>query len=130
MWPILRKERKIVHYKYIIFNNLNAPIAPRKGTYSCITRPIAKYVEFQWPSQNYKAFTSNLSSVSLPKLHRKPWVTLNEGQKSWKRWILLRGMVPRKLLNCQEIKGPWVVSRCSWLDTRQMKALIGTRQGL
>ena len=28
MWPILRKERKIVHYKYIIFNT-----SPQAGAY-------------------------------------------------------------------------------------------------
>ncbi|RVW97046.1 hypothetical protein CK203_032332 [Vitis vinifera] len=48
-----RKERlyTIIHY----IQHLNAPIALRKGTYSCITCPIAKYVEFHRPSQNYKA---------------------------------------------------------------------------
>ena len=29
MWPILRKERKIVYYKYIIFNNYNGSTQTR-----------------------------------------------------------------------------------------------------
>ena len=48
-------------------NDLDVPIAIRKGTRSCTMHHIAKYVSYHRLSPKYRAFTTNLSSVSIPR---------------------------------------------------------------
>ncbi|KAK0608670.1 hypothetical protein LWI29_034103 [Acer saccharum] len=63
-------------------NDLDVPIAIRKGTHSCTMHPIAKYVSYHRLSPNYRVFTTNLSSVSIPRniqdaLNHAEWKSFN-----------------------------------------------------
>ena len=46
---------------------LDLPIAQRKGVCSCTHHPIENFVSYNALSQPYRAFLSNLSNVNLPK---------------------------------------------------------------
>ena len=47
-------------------DDLNIPIATRKGVRSCTQLPISKFVSYSRLSPSYKAFVSKLASVSVP----------------------------------------------------------------
>ena len=47
--------------------DLNLPIALRIGTRTCIKHPIAKYISYQNLSDNYRAFTINISKLVVPR---------------------------------------------------------------
>ena len=91
-------------------HDLSIPIALRKGTYSYTMYPIAKYVWFHKLSQNYKAFTSNLSSVSLPKtiqevLSHIEWRTIIiEEMKALKKndtWEIVELLRDKMIVGCK-----------------------------
>ncbi|KAK0585307.1 hypothetical protein LWI29_026584 [Acer saccharum] len=48
------------------FEDLNLPIAVRKGTRSCTHHSIVDYVSYHKLSPSFKVFVSNLSSVEIP----------------------------------------------------------------
>ncbi|XP_052299567.1 retrovirus-related Pol polyprotein from transposon RE1 isoform X1 [Citrus sinensis] len=48
-------------------NDLDVPIAQRKGTRSCTLHPISKYVSYHRLSPFFRAFTANLSVIAIPK---------------------------------------------------------------
>ena len=47
--------------------DLDIPIAIRKGVRSCTTHPIAQYLSYHRLSSNYKAFTSKISHLFIPR---------------------------------------------------------------
>ena len=47
--------------------DIDLPIALRKGTRACTKHPIAKYISYSNLSDNYKAFTTNISKLVVPK---------------------------------------------------------------
>jgi len=48
-------------------DDLNIPIATRKGVRSCTKHPMSNYVSYKNLSPSFFAFTSHLSSVEIPK---------------------------------------------------------------
>lgn len=46
--------------------DLDVPIAKRKGVRSCTQHPISQFVSYSHLSSSYRAFVSNISSVSIP----------------------------------------------------------------
>ncbi|KAH9753027.1 protein kinase domain-containing protein [Citrus sinensis] len=48
-------------------NDLDVPIALRKGTRSCTLHPISKYVSYHRLSPSFRAFAANLSVIAIPK---------------------------------------------------------------
>ena len=48
-------------------NDLDLPIAVRKGTRTCTKHPIAKYITYDHLSETHKAFTTNLSKIVVPR---------------------------------------------------------------
>lgn len=46
--------------------NLDLPIAQRKGVRTCTEHPIAKFVPYHRLSPSFKAFATNLSSITTP----------------------------------------------------------------
>ena len=49
-----------------VIDDLDIPIATRKGVRSCTQHPISKFVLYSRLSPSHKAFVSNLASVSMP----------------------------------------------------------------
>ena len=50
-----------------VLNDLDVPIAFRKGVRSCTTHPIADFVSYERLSPQFRAFTANLSKVDIPR---------------------------------------------------------------
>ena len=48
-------------------HDLNLPIALRKGTRVCTKHPMAKYISYDTLSENYRAFTTNISELVIPR---------------------------------------------------------------
>ncbi|KAL5856722.1 hypothetical protein ACOSQ3_004180 [Xanthoceras sorbifolium] len=47
--------------------DLDIPIAIRKGIRSCTQHPISKFISYSNLSTPFRAFTSNLSSIVIPR---------------------------------------------------------------
>ena len=47
--------------------DLDLPIALRKGTRACTKYPIAEYISYSNLSENYRAFTTNISNLVVPR---------------------------------------------------------------
>lgn len=50
-----------------ISETLDVPIAHRKGVRSCTKHPISKFVSYENLFPSFHAFTTNLSSVNIPR---------------------------------------------------------------
>ena len=50
-----------------VLNDLDVPIAFRKGVRSCTTHPIVDFVSYERLSPQFQAFTTNLSKVDIPR---------------------------------------------------------------
>jgi hypothetical protein len=50
-----------------VVNDMNLPIAQRKGVRSCTHHPVSDFVSYQHLSSPYRSFVSKLSSVSVPR---------------------------------------------------------------
>ena len=48
-------------------SDLDIPIAIRKDTRTCTQHPIAKYLSYYRLSKNYRAFTSSISNLFVPR---------------------------------------------------------------
>ena len=55
----------------IKINDLDVPVALRKGTWSSTLHPISKFVSYYSLSSFYQTLTSNLSSVEIANLYTK-----------------------------------------------------------
>ena len=51
----------------IVVNDLDIPIAHRKGVRTCTQHPISQFVSYSRLSPSYRAFVSSLSSISIPQ---------------------------------------------------------------
>ena len=51
----------------LVSDNLDAPIAHRKGVRQCTQHPISQFVSYDCLSPSYRAFVSSLSSISIPQ---------------------------------------------------------------
>ena len=90
--------------------DLDVPIAIRKGVWSCTTHPIAKYLSYHRLSDNYKAFTSKISHLFIPRtIHEalehpdwKPAVMeeINALNKN-KTWEIVDLPVGKKTVGCK-----------------------------
>ena len=49
------------------YHDLSVPIVNRKGVRSCTKHPLSNFVSYKWLSPSFAAFTSQLSSVQIPK---------------------------------------------------------------
>ncbi|KAL4562118.1 hypothetical protein LXL04_034312 [Taraxacum kok-saghyz] len=65
------------------FPDLDLPIAVRKGVRSCTKHPISKFISYSKLSPTYHAFSSSLSSISIPR-------TIEEAMTNpeWKKAVL------------------------------------------
>ena len=76
------------------FDDLNLPIALRKGTRSCTQHPrysIANYVSYHKLLPPFKAFVSNICSVEIPKSVQEALIV-----PEWKEAVLEEMIAPEK----------------------------------
>ena len=66
-----------------LIDDLNQPIALRKGTRSCTLHPISNFVSYKGLSPNYKAFVTALTDIQIPKSIQKAL-----SQPQWKKAVL------------------------------------------
>ena len=52
---------------YNVFDDLDILIALKKGTRSCTMHPISKYVWYHRSSNSFRAFTTSMSYLEIPK---------------------------------------------------------------
>ena len=50
-----------------VLNDLDVPISFCKGVRSCIAHPIVDFVSYERLSPQFRAFTTNLSKVDIPR---------------------------------------------------------------
>lgn len=56
------------------FETDDLPIALRKGTRACTKYPIAKYISYNHLSETYRAFTTKISELVVPRNIQKHWM--------------------------------------------------------
>ena len=99
--------------------DINVPIALRKVTQICTKHPIAKYISYQNLSDNYRAFTTNISKLVMPRNSQEAL-----GDPNW-RLVVFEEMNALKKNDTWEIvelpKGKKVVE-CKWVFTIKSKA--------
>ncbi|RVW12310.1 Retrovirus-related Pol polyprotein from transposon TNT 1-94 [Vitis vinifera] len=98
--------------------DLDLPIALRKGTRACTKHPIAKYISYSNLSNNYRAFTTNISKLVIPRNIQE---ALDE--PGWKLAMF-------EEMNALKKNGTWEVVdlprekksyRCKWVFTIKSK---------
>ena len=102
-----------------VFSDLDIPIANRKGVRKCTIHPIAKYLSYHRLSKNYKAFTSKISHLFIP---RKIQEAL--GHPNWKVAIIkeMNALAKNKTWVIDELpKGKKTVG-CKWVFTNKCRA--------
>ena len=77
--PELESKTELVPTVLAQNHDLNLPIALRKGTRACTKHPMAKYISYDTLFENYRAFTTNISKLVIPRNIQE---TLDE--PSWK----------------------------------------------
>ncbi|RVX15996.1 Copia protein [Vitis vinifera] len=90
--------------------DLDLPIALRKGTRACTKHPIAKYISYSNLSDNYKAFTTNISKLVVPRNIQE---ALDE--PSWKLAVF-------EEMNALKKNGTWEV-----VDLPREKKVVGCK---
>ncbi|RVW39635.1 Retrovirus-related Pol polyprotein from transposon RE1 [Vitis vinifera] len=99
--------------------DLDLLIALRKGTRACTKHPIAKYISYSNLSDNYRAFTTNISKLVVPRNIQE---ALDE--PSWKLTVF-------EEINALKKNGTWEVVDlprekkvvgCKWVFTIKSKA--------
>ncbi|RVW88812.1 Retrovirus-related Pol polyprotein from transposon RE1 [Vitis vinifera] len=93
--------------------DLDLPIALRKGTRACTKHPIAKYISYSNLSDNYRAFTTNISKLVVPRniqeaLDEPSWkLAVFEEMNALKKngtWEVVDLPKEKKLDDCNELK--------------------------
>ncbi|CAH9115704.1 unnamed protein product, partial [Cuscuta europaea] len=101
------------------FSDLNLPIALRKEKRSCVKYPISNYLSYSQLSTSFAAFTSSLSSVSIP-------LTIQEALSipEWKKVVLEEMNALEKNQTWQTVEVPKNKPRvgCKWVFTPKFKA--------
>ncbi|RVW25032.1 putative mitochondrial protein [Vitis vinifera] len=99
--------------------DLDLPIALRKGTRACTKHPIVQYISYSNLSDNYRAFTTNISKLVVPRNIQE---ALDE--PSWKLAVF-------EEMNALKKNGTWEVVDlprekkvvgCKWVFTIKSKA--------
>ncbi|RVW34481.1 Retrovirus-related Pol polyprotein from transposon RE2 [Vitis vinifera] len=90
--------------------DLDLPIALRKGTRACTKHPIAKYISYSNLSDNYRAFTTNISKLVVPRNIQE---ALDE--PSWKLAVF-------EEMNALKKNGTWEV-----VDLPKEKKVVGCK---
>ena len=103
----------------IINDNLDIPIATRKGVRSCTQHPISKFVSYGRLSPSYQAFVSNLASVSIPN-HVEDALT----NPKWKHAMIeeMKALHKNSTWELVELPRGHKTVGCKWVFTIKHKA--------
>ena len=99
-----------------VLSDLDIPIANRKGVWKCTIHPIAKYLSYHKLSENYKAFTSKISHLVIPRN-----IVESLGHPNWKVAVMeemnaLAKIKPGLLMSYQKGRKLWDVSGFSQIN--------------
>ena len=101
------------------FNDLDLPIAVRKGTRECTKHPISNFVSFHRLSPQHKTFLTTINSISIPQ-------TLQEALRN-KNWL----HAMKEEMNALERNKTWEIVNlpkgkktvgCKWVFTLKYRA--------
>ena len=101
-----------------LFTDLHLPIAHREGSRLCTQQPISNFVHYEKLSPNYRAFTTKLDSIEVPK-------DIEEALKhpGWRDAV-------NEELNALQKNGTWKLTQrpqgkqpvdCKWVFTMKYK---------
>lgn len=100
-------------------SDLDVPIASRKGTRTCTQHPISKFISYLKLSPSFKAFTTSLSDVVIPR-------NINEalGIPHWKAAVLdeLRALKQNGTWELVDLPPDKKVIGCKWVFTVKYNA--------
>ncbi|KAK0590274.1 hypothetical protein LWI29_024799 [Acer saccharum] len=102
-----------------VFSDLDIPIANRKGVQKCTIHLIAKYLSYHRLSENYKAFTSKISHLLIPRNIQEAL-----GHPNWKVAVMkeMNALAKNKTWVVDELpKGKKTVG-CKWVFTNKCRA--------
>ena len=95
-----------------VLNDLDVPITFHKGVISCTTHPIVDFVSYERLSPQFRAFTTNLSKVDIPRdihealQHPNEKVVVHEEIKALEKngtWELTKLPLGKSIVGCQWI---------------------------
>ena len=98
---------------------LDIPIAIKKGVRSCTSHPIAKFISYHRLSENYRAFSSSLSNLVIPKTIQEAWSNPN-----WKHAVLEEMSALKKNQTWEIVnlpKGKKTIG-CKWVFTLKCRS--------
>ena len=107
------------HITEPVFNDLNWPIALRKGVRSCTNHPIYNFVSYKNLSPSYKAFISSLDQVQVPNsVHEAIQIP------EWKAAILeeISALEKNKTWELSELPSGKRAVGCKWIFTIKHEA--------
>ena len=97
---------------------LDIPIAIRKGVRNCTKYPIAKYLSYQRLSGKYRAFTSNISHLFIPR-------TIQEalGHSEWRSAIQeeMNALLKTRIWEIVDLPKEKKAMGCKWVFTINYK---------
>ena len=98
--------------------DLDVPIAIRKGIRSCTQHPISKFISYSNLSSSFRAFTSSVSSIVIPRSIEE---ALNVPE--WKTTVLeeMRALKQNNTWSLVELPKDKSVVGCKWVFTVKYK---------
>ena len=99
--------------------DLDVPIAIRKGIRSCTQHPISKFISYSNLSSSFRAFTSSVSSIVIPRSIEE---ALNVSE--WKTAVLeeMHALKQNNTWSLVELLKDKSVVACKWVFTVKYKA--------
>lgn len=101
------------------FTDLDVPVAIRKGVRNCTKHPIAKYLSYHRLSEKYKAFTTNISHLFIPRNIQEAL-----GHSEWKSAVYeeMRALQKNKTWEIVDLPREKKTVGCKWLFTIKCKS--------
>ena len=105
-------------------NDLDCPIALRKGVRSCTNHPIYNFVSYEGLSPSFRVFVTSLNKIQIPN-------TIHEAIKvlSWKKLMLWRKIKLGKLQTYYQENIQRDANGFSLLNTKQVGVLTASKLG-
>ena len=100
------------HFPTVV-DDLDAPIAHRKGVRTCTQHPISQFVSYSRLSSSYRAFVSSLSSISIPQDWKEAIIIPEWKEAMVKEMTALKNNGTWELVTLPNEKKQWDVNGCS-----------------
>ena len=119
-----------IHLSPINLNidELDVPIALRKGVRTCTQHPMSYFVSYDHLSPSLRAQTTNLAGVDIPRTIQEAWRNQNGKRQLRTKYMLLKKM--KHGIWWKNLKRKILVD-CKWVFTIKynLDGSYGTRQG-